>query len=289
MKIGVVYPQTEIGPGPDEVRRFATGVEALGYSHILTYEHVVGGDPAVHPWLKQAPYNMDSSFHEPFALFSFMAAVAPTLGFVTGIVILPQRQAALVAKLATSVDHLCEGKFRLGVGLGWNPIEYEALGQSWKNRARRFEEQIEVMRELFSKPSVSFQGRYHTITSAGLNPMPYSKPLPIWIGARSDAAIRRAARLADGYFPLAKDEGLTWKQEMTKVRGYVEEYGRDSATFGIEATVRIGTGGPDTWRKEIEEWREAGATHLCLHTMGAGLSGAQEHLQRLEQAASLGF
>lgn len=286
MNIGVVYPQTEIGPEPQEVRSFACGVAELGFGHILAYEHVLGGDPEVHPELKKAPYDINSSFHEPFALFSYMAAVAPSLGFATGIVILPQRQTALVAKQAASLDYLSGGKFRLGIGLGWNPVEYEALGQEWGTRARRFEEQIGLLRELFSKRSVSFEGDFHRVTAAGLNPLP-KHSIPIWIGARSDKAIRRAARIADGYFPLLKDEAISWKEEVAKVRRYVEDYGRDPASFGIEATLQIAKLSSDEVKRSLDDWSEAGVTHLCLHTMGAGLKGAQAHLGCLEKVAGL--
>jgi probable F420-dependent oxidoreductase len=285
MQIGAVYPQTEISAHPDEVREYARGVVELGYTHIQAYEHVVGGDPAAHPELEQAPYDLDSRFHEPFCLFSFLAAVAPELSFVTGIVILPQRPAVLVAKQVASLDHLCQGKFRLGVGLGWNPIEYEALGQDWKTRAGRFEEQIALMRELFTQRCVTFSGEFHQVSAAGLNPLPLQQPVPIWIGAAADAAVRRAARLADGFFPLRKGEGSTWKDEIDKLRGYLEEYGRDPASFGIEATIRTSEGTPDDWRRQAEEWRELGASHLCIHTMGGRLQGAKDHLRRLEEVA----
>ncbi|MFA5506490.1 MAG: LLM class F420-dependent oxidoreductase [Vulcanimicrobiota bacterium] len=285
MKIGVVYPQTEIGTTPTEVRDYAQGVAELGYTHFLAYEHVVGGDPEQHPELKAAPYDLDSRFQEPFVLFGYLAGIVPHMGFVTGIVILPQRQATLVAKQASVVDVLSDGKFRLGVGLGWNPIEYEALGQKWSNRARRFEEQIELMRELLSQKIVTFDGKYHKVTAAGLNPLPVQRPLPIWIGAAAEPAIRRAARIADGFFPLRKPEGSTWADEIEKLHGYLEEYGRDPRQFGIEVTLRTGNGSPEDWCKEMEEWKRLGASHLCIHTMGCGLSGVDAHLQRLKQVA----
>ena len=287
MQIGAVYPQIETGTHPDEVREFAQGVEQLGYQHILVYDHVMGADPAGHPELKSAPYNIDHPFHEPFVLFSYIAAVAPGLELVSGIIILPQRQAALVAKQASSLDVLCQGKFRLGVGIGWNPIEYQALGAQWKGRAQRFEEQIAYIRELSSKRLVTFQGEYHEVLAAGINPLPVQRPLPIWIGAAAPAAVRRAARIADGFFPLAKGEDRTWAQEIETLHGYLREYGRDPSTFGIEATLRTDSGTPDTWRQQVEEWRSLGASHLCVSTMGAGLSGAGEHLKQLERVAEV--
>lgn len=285
MKLGVVYPQTEIGADPKEVTDFARGVVELGFDHFQVYEHVVGGDPAVHPQLKSAPYDMHSQFHEPFVLYGFLAAVAPELELVTAIVILPQRQTALVAKQAASVDRLTQGKFRLGVGLGWNPIEYEALGQPWKGRAKRFEEQIELLRELFKNPSITFNGDYHKVTAAGLNPLPIDGRIPIWVGAQAEPAVRRAARIADGFFPLRKPDSSTWKDEIDKLHGYLDEYGRDPKTFGIEATVRTAGKNPDEWHKEIEEWRSLGATHVCIHTMGDGVKGGEAHLERLEAVA----
>lgn len=199
MRIGVVFPQTEIGSDPAVLRSYAQRVEELGFTHILAYDHVVGADPRVHRgW--RGPYDIDSTFHEPFVLFGYLAAIT-SLELVTGVIILPQRQSVLVAKQAAEVDLLTGGRFRLGIGLGWNAVEYEALGETFTNRGKRSEEQVELMRRLWTERSVTFDGKYHTVTAAGLAPLPVQRPIPVWFGAASDRAFERAGRLGDGWFP----------------------------------------------------------------------------------------
>ena len=190
MRIGVVFPQTELGGDPAVVRAYGQRVEELGFTHILAYDHVVGADPSVHQgW--QGPYDIDTTFHEVFVMFGYLAAVT-SLELVTGVIILPQRQSVLVAKQAAEVDLLTGGRFRLGVGLGWNAVEFEALGENFTNRGKRSEEQVEVMRRLWTERSVTFNGKYHTVTGAGLAPMPNHRPIPVWFGAASDRALERA-------------------------------------------------------------------------------------------------
>jgi probable F420-dependent oxidoreductase len=283
MQIGAVFPQTEIGPDPGGIRAYAQAVRGLGYKHLLAYDHVLGADPAGHPGWSGA-YSIDNQFHEPFVLFGYLAAITPELELVTGVIILPQRQTVLVAKQAAEVDVLTSGKFRLGVGIGWNAVEYEGLGMDFHNRGRRFEEQIQVMRELWTKPAVTFEGRYHRITAAGINPMPVQQPIPVWIGASAERAIKRAAELADGFFPQRPLEG-GWPATFEKIRAWLEAAGRDPAKFGIECRVNTGTGTPDDWHKQAEQWRGFGATHLSVNTMNAGLKGPDAHVERLEQAA----
>ncbi len=282
MQVGAVFPQTEIGPDRGGVRAYARAVVELGYLHLLAYDHVLGADPAGHPgW--SGPYTVDSQFHEPFVLFGYLAAVAPELELVTGVIILAQRQTVLVAKQAAEVDVLTSGKLRLGVGIGWNTVEYEGLGMDFHNRGRRFEEQIEVMRQLWTKPSITFAGRYHCITAAGINPLPVQRPIPVWIGASAERAIKRAAELADGYFPQRPLEG-GWPATFDKIRGWLEAAGRDPAKFGIEGRINTATGTPDDWHRQAEEWRAFGATHLTVNTMNGGLRGPDAHIERLEQA-----
>jgi probable F420-dependent oxidoreductase len=282
MQIGVIFPQTEIGPDPAGVRAYAQAVQDIGFEHLEVFDHVLGADPAGHPgW--EGPYDVHSQFHEPFAVFGYLAAVAPRLELVTSVIILPQRQTALVAKQAAEVDVLTGGKLRLGVGIGWNRVEYEALGTDFHNRARRFEEQIELMRRLWTEPSVTFQGRYHRVTAAGINPLPVQRPIPLWIGASAEAAIKRAAELADGYFPQRPLAG-GWQATLDKVRGWLEAAGRDPARFGIDARVQAGSGSPDEWRQQAEQWRGFGATHLSINTMNGGLRGPDAHVERLRQA-----
>jgi probable F420-dependent oxidoreductase len=282
MQIGVVFPQTEIGVDPAGVRAYAQAAQGLGYRHALIYDHVLGADPAGHPgWA--GPYNVHSMFHEPLVVFGYLAAVAPELELVTAVIILPQRQTVLVAKQAAEVDVLTSGKFRLGVGIGWNTVEYEGLGMDFRNRARRFEEQIEVMRRLWTEPVLTFEGRYHRIIAAGLNPLPVQRPIPIWIGASAEPAIKRAAELADGYFPQRTPEG-GWPAMLDKIRGWRKAAGRDPARFGIDARINLATGTPDDWHKQAEEWRGLGATHLSVNSMNGGLTGPDAHVERIRLA-----
>jgi len=282
MKLGAVFPQTEIGPDPGGVRAYAQAVEAMGFHHLLAYDHVLGADRDRHPHLT-GPYRAEHMFHEIIVLFGYLAAVAPGLELVTGVVIAPQRQTALLAKQAAEIDILTGGRFRLGLGIGWNDVEYEALGMSFRDRGRRFEEQIELVRRLWTEPVVDFQGRWHRVTAAGLNPLPVQRPIPIWIGGSAEPALRRAARLADGYFPQRPLEG-GWPGTIERVRQWVREAGRDAEAFGIDARVSVAGGSPDEWRRAAEEWRALGATHLTLVTLGGGLEGPDAHVERLREA-----
>ncbi len=283
MQLGVVFPQTEIGADPGGVRAYAQAVQDLGFRHLLAYDHVLGADRAGHPgWA--GVYTAEHMFHEVFVLFGFLAAAAPGLELVTGVLILPQRQTALVAKQAAEVDVLSGGRLRLGVGLGWNAVEYEGLGESFRSRGRRVEEQIDLLRRLWQEPVLTYEGRDHRVSAAGINPLPVQRPIPIWIGAEEERALRRAARLGDGFFPLRPLEG-GWPATIEKLRGWLEEEGRDPAAFGLEPRVQVGAGTPDDWRREAEEWRQLGATHLSVNTMGGGLRDPDAHVERLRAAA----
>jgi probable F420-dependent oxidoreductase len=278
-----VFPQTELGGDPAAVRAYGQGVEELGFTHILAYDHVVGADPAVHQgW--NGPYDVQTTFHEPFVLYGYLAAIT-TVELVTGIIILPQRQTALVAKQAAEVDILTGGRFRLGVGLGWNPVEYEALDKRFDDRGRRLSEQIDLLRRLWTEPSVTYAGEYERVTGAGLAPLPVQRPIPIWIGATSPAAYRRTGRLADGWFPQMPP-GPKLDDARAIVEGAAREAGRDPAALGMEGRV--------TWSREggiprlvdhAGRWRDAGATHLSINTMGSGLATVDEHLHVLAEAA----
>lgn len=282
MKLGVVFPQTEIGADPGGVREYAQAVAELGFDHLLAYDHVLGADRERHPQLT-GPYRAEHLFHEILVLFGYLAAVAPGLELVTGVVIAPQRQTALLAKQAAEIDVLTGGRFRLGLGIGWNPVEYEALGMDFSDRGRRFEEQIELLRRLWTEPVVDFDGRWHTVTAAGINPLPVQRTIPIWIGGSAEPALRRAARLADGFFPQRPFDG-GWPVTMERMREWVEDAGRDWASFGIEYRINVAAGAPDDWRQAAEDWRELGATHLSLATMGGGLAAPIAHIERLQEA-----
>lgn len=281
MRIGVVFPQTELGGDPAVVRAYGERVEELGFTHILAYDHVVGADPAVHRDF-QGPYDIDTTFHEPFVLFGFLAAVT-SLELVTGVIILPQRQTVLVAKQAAEVDLLTGGRFRLGIGLGWNAVEYEALGEQFTNRGKRSEEQVDLMRKLWTERSVTFTGKHHTVTGAGLAPMPVQQPIPAWFGAASERAYERAGRLADGWFPMM-DPGPGLDYARDQVERAATTAGRDLGTLGMEGRISW-TGDRDKAAADIAAWRDAGATHLSVNTMRAGLTDVDAHLGALEQVA----
>jgi probable F420-dependent oxidoreductase len=281
MRTGVVFPQTEIGADVADVRRYAETVERLGYTHLLAYDHVVGADPVVHaPW--DRAYDVHTTFHEPFVLFGYLAA-ATSLELVTGVIILPQRQTALVAKQAAQVDLLTSGRFRLGVGVGWNAVEYESLGKEFGDRGRRSEEQITLLRQLFTEQSVTFRGEHEQVIGAGISPLPIQRPIPIWIGGSSAPAYRRAGRLADGWFPQVRPG-----PELDAAKAIIDEAalaaGRDPAQIGMEGRVNF-TGEVAKALAHAEVWREAGATHVSINTMGAGLDTVDRHLEVLEEFA----
>ena len=283
MNFGVIYPQTEYPPDPSAVRDFAQTVEGLGFSHVVAYDHVLGANPN-RPGGWKGPYTHESSFVEPFVLFSHMSACTTRLGFLTGILILPQRQTALVAKQAACLDVLCGGRLRVGVGLGWNEIEYLALGEDFHRRGRRMDEQLEVLRRLWTEPLVTFEGREHHIADAGLNPMPVQRPIPIWFGGHDDRVLRRAARFGDGWIPNFRSAADA-APALEALRGYLETEGRDLKAFGLEARIAYRDGDAAKWLEAIEAWRLAGATHIGFNTMGAGLSGPMAHLAALRAFA----
>jgi probable F420-dependent oxidoreductase len=282
VNIGVVFPQTEIGPDRGAVRAYGERVEELGFTHILAYDHVLGADPAVHkPWT--GPYDIDTTFHEPFVVFGYLAALT-SLELVTGIIILPQRQTALVAKQATEVDLLTNGNFRLGIGLGWNAVEYEALGKNFTDRGRRLTEQVTLLRRLWTERSVTFAGEYETVTAAGLAPMPVQRPIPIWFGGQSGPAYVRIGRLADGWFPQVPPG-----DRLAEARAVVDqaalEAGRDPAMIGMEGRVSWTDADADRLIDHVGRWRDAGASHVSVNTMSAGLGGVDGHLTALALVA----
>ncbi len=283
MRIGVVFPQTEIGSDADMVRRYGMRVEDLGYTHVLAYDHVVGADPDVHQgW--RGPYDVNTTFHEPFVLFGFLAALT-ALELVTGIIILPQRQTVLVAKQAAEVDLLTRGRFRFGVGLGWNRVEYEALGRDFHDRGRRIEEQVQLLRRLWTEQSVTHDGPSERITGAGLAPLPVQRPIPIWFGAQSEGAYRRVGRLADGWFPQVPP-GPKLDEARAVVEAAARDAGRDPSRIGMEGRVTWGDGGVEQLLTHVDRWRAAGASHLSINTMGSGLGEVERHLAVLASVAA---
>jgi probable F420-dependent oxidoreductase len=276
MNFGVVFPQTEFGNDPAAIKDYAQSAEDLGYKHILAYDHVLGANPN-RPDGWSGPYSSLDPFHEVFQLFSFIAGVTEWIEFVTGILILPQRQTALVAKQAASLDVLSEGRLRLGIGLGWNPVEYQALNENFGNRGRRIEEQVYLLRRLWTEELVTFEGQWHSIPDAGVNPLPMQRPIPIWFGGHHDNVLRRVGEMGDGWLPnyrAAHNAQASWE----KIREHAVDAGRDSNPIGLEPRLRLDEGGPDEWNKQIEDWEALGATHISFNTMGAGLSSPQEHI-----------
>jgi len=284
MQIGVVFPQTEFGNDPAALRDYAQTVEGLGFTHVLAYDHVLGANPA-RPGGWRGPYTHEHPFHEPFVLFSFMAAVTQRLGFVTGVLILPQRQTALVAKQAAALDVVSGGRLRLGIGTGWNPVEYTALGEDFHTRGRRSEAQIALLRRLWTEPLVNVDDGWHTIPDAGLNPLPVQRPIPIWLGGYADAVLERVARLGDGWLPGSRTAAEALPS-LEQLDGYLAAAGRSRAEIGLEPRLHLQDGrDPALWAQRVEEWRQAGATHLSFNTMGCGLRTPAEHLAALEQIA----
>ena len=279
MRLGAIFPQTEIGSDPVAVRDFAQAAEGLGYEHLLVFDHVLGADTSVRQgW--DRPYSSADMFHEPFVLFGYLAGLTETIEMVTGVLILGQRQTSLVAKQAAEVDVLTGGRLRLGIGVGWNAVEYEGLSETFTNRGRRSEEQIELMRQLWTNEVVDFHGRYHNVTHAGINPLPVQRPIPVWFGGGAPQVVKRIGRMGDGWFPQFEpnSEGA---ERIAEMRGYATEAGRDPLAIGIEGRIGIATDDQANWQKMAESWAEVGATHLSVNTMRAGLQGPDQHIEAI--------
>jgi probable F420-dependent oxidoreductase len=289
MNIGVVFPTMEIGNDPSVITDFAQTAEALGYSHLTFEEHVLGADPNREGGWSYGPMGngrpgvtKDASIHEPFVLCGYLAAVTRRIGFATGVLVLPQRQTALVAKQVAELDLLSGGRMRLGIGVGWNPVEFEALGEDFHNRGRREEEQIELLRLLWENEVVDFHGEWHRVDRAGINPRP-GRRIPIWLGGRTDVVLRRAVRLADGYMPLGLQPGPDAEVLVERLHGYLAEAGRSPDSFGFEAWTNIRTGDPDQWGRQIEWWRNLGATHVTLRVAGLDPESPNRHIEAMRR------
>ena len=278
LNLGVVFPQTEIGSDPDAIRAYAEAIEGAGYTHLVTYDHVLGASPD-RPGGWSGSYTFQHAFHEPLVLFGYLAGCTRRIGLVTGILVLPQRQAALVAKQAAEVDLLSGGRLRLGVARGWNAVEYEALGVDFQFRGRRLEEQVALLRELWAKPLVNFVGEYHRVSAAGLNPLP-GRQIPIWLGTTGDAGLRRAARIADGWIS-EHQLGSELEHALRSLRSYLEEAGRDPTQFGIEGEVMLAPGRIQEALSCVRAWDSLGATDVSLTTMNAGLVNPSDHVELL--------
>ena len=279
MQLGAIFPQTEIGNDPAAVRDFVQAAEGLGYEHLLVFDHVLGADASRRPeWNR--PYRHTDPFHEPFVLFGYLAGLTEKIQLTTGILILPQRQTALVAKQAAAVDVLTGGRLRLGIGVGWNDVEFEALGENFRNRGRRCAEQVQVLRMLWTQEVVNYNGRYHKISHAGINPLPVQRPIPIWFGGGADRVVERIGRLGDGWFPQFQPDSAG-QERIARMREQAHAAGRDPAAIGIEGRLNIAGGNPDTWAREAAAWAEAGATHISINTMRADLPNPEAHIKAI--------
>lgn len=281
MRIGAVFPQTEIGTDPGAISDYVLAIEEMGFDHVLVYDHVLGADATVRPdW--DGPYTSESQFHEPFVLFGYIAALTQRVELVAGVIILPQRQTALVAKQAAAVDVLSGGRLRLGVGVGWNAVEYQALGEDFHLRGVRCDEQIAVLRALWRDPVVSYTGRFHEIEAAGINPLPLRRSIPVWIGGHSEAALKRAGEVGDGWLPQ-RPPNEQMRQQVAAIHRYAQEAGRPEGALGIEARLTVARTPESEWATYARAWKSLGATHLSINTMDADLSTPQEHLEVLRR------
>ena len=280
MQIGAVLPHNEIGTDPGAIKAYAQGLEAMGITHMLIYDHVLGADPD-RPGGFQGPYDKDVAFHEPMTTFAFIAAVTEKLEMVTTILILPQRQTVLVAKQAAELAILSNNRFRMGVGTGWNRVEYTGLNVPFERRGARQAEQVEVMRRLWQEDSMDFQGEFHHIDKASILPRP-SQPIPIWFGGSAPALLKRCAELGDGWMPLmgANDAARECLATMKQAR---EAVGRSWDNFGIQAQAQYAGGTPERWQKHASKWKDLGATHMAIATHNAGPTDADGHLSRVQE------
>jgi probable F420-dependent oxidoreductase len=278
MKIGVVYPQIELGGDPQAVRRIGLATEALGYDHLLAYDHVVGATHDREPKL-WGPYTNNDPFHDPFVMFGYLAGITEKIELVTGVLILPQRQTVLVAQQASDVDLLSGGRLRLGVGVGWNYVEYDALGQDFASRGARADEQIGFLRDLWTEPLVTFDGQFDSIDRGNINPRP-KQSIPIWIGGFSEPAFRRGGRLGDGFIFAGDVEGSI--SGLARVKHHLAEAGRSAEGYGADFVMLRATNVGDTV-DSIKKWQDAGGTHASVVTMGMGLTSIEQHIDYIEQ------
>jgi probable F420-dependent oxidoreductase len=265
MKLGITLPLKDVQGDPATVRDFAQAAEATGYHHLGAPDHVLGVNVASRPDWGDRNTSQDF-FHDPFVLFGFLSACTRTIGFSTQVLILAQRQTVLVAKQAASLDVLSKGRLRLGVGVGWNPVEFVGLNENFHDRGRRSQEQVEVMRALWAEPHVTFKGRWHTIDDAGINPLPARRTIPIWFGGHEDVTLRRIAKWGDGWMMLAHPMGEKAEAEFAKLHRYAREAGRDPGEIGLEVWVSTADGGPAEWRREFAYWKSVGVTHITLNS-----------------------
>ena len=268
VKTGVLFPTSEIGTDPVAIRDFAQAAESMGYDHMLFYEHVVGVNPDS-PVGRVRQWRQTTMYHEPFVLLGYLAAVTSSLELVTCILVLPQRETALVAKQAAAADVLTGGRLRLGVGVGLNPVEYEAMGREFGDRGPRIDEQIEVLRLLWTQELVTYEGRWHKITDAGINPLPVQRPIPLWIGGSAGPVVRRIGRLGDGWMlPGGIREPDEARRVLASIHDHARAAGRDPSEIGVQKI--ISGEGPDEWADGVRAWSKLDVTHFAVSIEGTG-------------------
>ena len=282
MKVGAIYPQIGLGGDPGAVKAFAQAAEELGYDHIVIYDHVLGADHAGREPELRGPYKNTDPFHEPLITYAYLAGVTERIELVTGVLVLPQRQTALVAKQAADVDLFSGGRLRLGVGVGWNWVEFDGLElpDTFKKRGRRQEAQIALMRKLWSDQLIDHEDEFHRIDRAGILPMP-KRQIPIWLGGSSEIAYDRAARLADGFLISGRSQDYAEKIK-TRIEGQLDELGRDRSEFGFES-IQSYTRGPNRWPEDIAAWQAAGGSHISIVTMSAGFEKVDDHIDAIRE------
>jgi probable F420-dependent oxidoreductase len=281
LQYGAFFPTRDMPADRIAIRDWAHSAEQLGFDYIEVSDHVLGADREAIPGF-EGPYDVDDSFHETFTTLAYMAGVTEKVGLASGVLILPQRQTALVAKQAAQVDILCGGRLRLGIGVGWNPVEYHALGEDWKRRGAKQDEQVQLLKRYWTERTVSFEGTFDQVSHAGINPMAIQRPIPLWFGGGADAVLRRAAKHGDGWIPLG-NPGRNSMAMLETLHGYLAAEGRDPATFGVEAWIRHNLGGPHEWRKAVDTWHSAGASHVTFYTSGQGVGGLDAQVTQMER------
>ncbi|KAA1283119.1 MAG: LLM class F420-dependent oxidoreductase [SAR202 cluster bacterium] len=280
MRIGAVFPQTEAGTDIGAVTDYIQNVESLGFDHVLAFDHVLGANASSRPGWSGA-YQHTDSFYEPMTFYSYVAAITSRLELATGVIILPQRQTALFAKQSATLDLISGGRLRLGIGTGWNQVEYEALGENFHNRGKRSEEQIDLLRKLWSQELVTFEGKFHTVTDAGLNPLPPGRSIPIWFGGMADPVLERVAKLGDGWLPLGSPNDKL-KISFDTLKKYLDQNSKSMSDIGVEAMISLKNSGSDTdIRKDLSSWAEMGTTHISINTMNCGLKFPGEHIKAI--------
>ncbi len=289
MQIGAIFPQTEIGPDPAAIRDYIQAVEELQFNYLFIADHVLGAGPAHHPHVRDHYYTHHSVIHEALTTLAFIAAITSRIRLITGILILPQRQTVLVAKQAAEIDVLSGGRLTLGIGVGWNHVEFEALGEDFTNRGIRSEEQIHLLRALWTQEIVNFTGRRHTVRAAGINPLPVQRPIPVWFGAGGtagpvprDLVLRRIARLGNGWFPSFGPDD-TARVVLDKMQTYISEAGRHPSDVGLAGRIRMPGKSPDQWVAEAEGWQSLGATHIMAEARRGPLSSVDQHIAAMRR------